>query len=156
MRSEEGVLSLPLRLAVSMLVVSLALPLCLQSLSDGGRELARAAAVRISEEISKVAEEVSYRPLGESRVLRIAEEMRTLGKSISIVAGNLLGEENYSSVICSDPSGWQHIAPVDLPPVIVGFCSFEMQLFEIGAVPGDILISHRSHPCGEIVQMGFV
>jgi len=154
--SEEGVMSLPLRLAVSMIVVSLALPLCLQSISDGGRELSRTAAMRVSEEISRAAGEVSSKPVGESRVIRTGEDIRALGQSVTIIVGRLLGEGGFDSIRCADSYGWTRLVRVDLSPEIVGFCSFDLQPVIIGAGSGDILISHGRHPCGDIVQIGFV
>lgn len=155
MLSEEGVISLPLRLAVSMLIVSLALPVCIQSLSDGERELARDAAVRMSEEISRAAEEVSSKPVGESRLITF-RDFADMGRySISLTAGSFLGEEDFSRIRCDDATGWAILIQVDLSPIIVGFCSFDLRPFSLGACSGDILISHGKHPCGEIIQVGF-
>jgi len=154
LHSEDAVMSLPLRLAISMLVVSIALPLCLQSLSDGGRELSRRAAMETAEEISRIAEELSSKPVGESRVLPVAAELRSVGPAVSIIVGSLLGEEGFASIRCTDATGWEVVMSVDLSPEIVGFCSYDLMPLTIGCDSGDILISHGRHPIGEVIQLG--
>jgi hypothetical protein len=156
LRSKEGVLSLPLRLAVSMLVVSLALPICIQSISDGRRELSRTSCMELSEEIARMAEEVSSKPVGESRIIELDVIEWTEGKSIRITVGCILGENNFSVIRCTDDAGWSRLVQVDLSPSIVGLCSFDLRPFTISGQLGDLVISHVRHSCGEIVQVGFV
>lgn len=154
MDSEEGVMSLPFRLAVSMLIVSLALPMCLQSLSDGERDVSHRLARQAAQEISRIAEELSSKPVGESRVFEVGDELSSMGTGISIVAGAFLGEESFSSIRCTDATGWAVVVPVQLSPRIAGFCSFDFMPLTIDHNTGDIIISHGRHAGGEIIQLG--
>ena len=154
MDSEEGVMSLPFRLAISMLIVSLALPICLQSISDGEREVSHRLARQAAQEISRIAEELSSKPVGESRMFEVSDDLRSMGSGISIVAGSLLGEDSFSSIRCTDATGWAVVVFVQLSPQIVGFCSFDLMPLTIDRNTGDILISHGRHACGEIIQLG--
>lgn len=154
MDSEDGVMSLPFRLAISMLVVAIALPMCMQSLSDSGREVSRRAAVEAAREIAQVAEQISSRPVGESRVLWPGDDLSSVGPDISIVIGSLLGEASFAVIHCTDSTGWNVTVPVNLSPQIVGFCSFDLMPMTIGCDSGNLLISHCQHPIGELIQLG--
>lgn len=151
---EDAVTSLPLRLAVSMLVVSIAVPICMQSLSDGEREISHRSAMEIAQEISGIAEELSSKPVGESRILHIGDDLRAIGPVVSILVGSLLGNESYASIQCIDASGWRMVIAVELSPVIVGLCSFDCMPLTIGCDSGNLLISHVNHAAGEIIQAG--
>lgn len=154
MDSEEGAMSLPFRLAVSMLVVSLALPICMQSISDGERAVSRRVALLTAQEISRLAEELSSRPVGESRVMEVADDLRSMDFSILIVAGSTLGEDNFPILCCSDGTGWSIVMQVYFPPTIIGFCSFDFMPCTIDCNTGDLVISHGMHSLGEIIQLG--
>jgi len=147
-------LSLPFRIAVSMLVVSLAIPLCVQSLCDGNMEVSRRVATEIAQEISNTARELSLRPVGESRLMSIGDCLSQLDPGMSVVVGSLLGEDNYSIIRCSDGRGWSRVVSVDLSPLVKGFCSPGSIPLTIGRDSGDLLISHSRNQIGEIIQIG--
>jgi hypothetical protein len=147
-------LSLPFRIAVSMLVVSLAIPICVQSLCDGDLDISRKVATQIAQEISNTAREISLRPVGESRLMSLGDYLSQLDPGISLVIGSLLGEGNYSIIRCSDGRGWSRIVPVDLPPLVKGFCSSDSAALTIGRDSGNLLISHSRNQIGEIIQIG--
>jgi hypothetical protein len=151
--SEEGVLSLPFRLAISMLVVAIALPICMKSLTDGNAELSRNAAVDIAEDLAKAISEVSSRPIGESRVLRIEEDLRLIGSGTSIEVGDFLGGRNFSAIRCSDAMGWSNILQIVLPNGIDGVCSPRYLPVLIGPCSGDIAISHRGSQFEDIIVL---
>lgn len=147
-------LSLPFRIVISMLVVSLAIPMCVQSITDGNQDISRKVAVEIAQEISNTAREISFRPVGESRLISLGDYLSQLDSSISVVIGSLLGEDNFSFIRCSDGRGWSRIVLVDLPPLVRGFCSADSSPLTIGKDSGDLLISHMRNQIGEIIQIG--
>jgi len=151
--SEEGVLSLPFRLAISMLVVAIALPICMKSLTDGNAELSRNAAVDIADDLAKVISEVSSRPFGESRVLRIEENLRSIGPGISIEVGDFLGGRNFSAIRCSDDTGWSKILQIALPNNIDGVCSSCYLPVVIDSGSGDIAVAHRGSQFEDIIVL---
>ena len=151
--SEEGVLSLPFRLAISMLVVAIALPICMKSLTDGNAELSRNAAVDIADNLAKTISEMSSRPIGESRVLRIEEDLRLIGQGTSIEVGDFLGGRNFSAIHCSDATGWSKILQIVLPNDIDGVCSSCYLPVVIGPYSGDIAISHRGSQFEDIIVL---
>ena len=153
MISEEGVLSLPFRLAVSMLVVAIALPICMKSLTDGNAELSRNAAVDIADDLSKMISKVSSRPIGESRVLRIEENLRLIGPGTSIEVGDFLGGRNFSVIRCSDATGWSKILQIVLPISIDGVCSSCYLPVVIGPGSGDIAVAHRGSQFEDIIVL---
>lgn len=148
---DEGVLSLPLRLAVSMLVVAIALPLCMKSIADGSVELSRNAAVDIADDLAKTISEVSSRPIGESRFLRIEENLRLLGPGASIEVGDFLGGRNFSTIRCSDSTGWCKVLHVELPICIDAVCSACYLPVVIGAGSGDVTVAHRGSQFEDII-----
>lgn len=153
MISEEGVLSLPFRLAISMLVVAIALPICMKSFTDGNAELSRNAAVDIANDIAKAISEVSSRPFGESRVLRIEENLRSIGQGTSIEVGDFLGGRNFSAIRCSDATGWSKILRIVLPINIDGVCSSSYLPVIIGPGSGDIAVAHRGSQFEDIIVL---
>lgn len=148
---EEGVLSLPFRLGISMLVIAVAMPICLQSLADGRSELSRDAAVGIAARIADAVSEVAHRSIGESRVLRIGESLLDIGKGTSIVIGDLFGGKNYSLIRCSDDSGWSRIVPIDLPQDTDAVCSSLYLPLTLSSTPTDIEISHRGSQSEDVI-----
>lgn len=153
MVSDEGVLSLPFRLAISMLVVAIALPICVKSLTDGNAELSRDAAVDIAGDLAKTISEVSSRPVGESRALKIRENLRLLEPGTSIEVGDFLGGRNFSFIKCSDASGWSRISQIALPIKIDGVCSSDYLPVIIGPDSGDFAIVHRGFPIEDIIVL---
>jgi hypothetical protein len=151
--SEEGILSLPFRLAISMLVVAIALPICMKSLTDGKVELSRNAAVDIADHLSKLISEVSSRPFGESRVLRIAENLRSIDPGTSIEVGDFLGGRNFSAIRCSDATGWYKVLQITLPNNIDGVCSSFYLPVVIGPGSGDIAVAHRGSQFEDIIML---
>lgn len=143
MNSDQGVVSLPFKLAISMLVISLAVPLCLQSLNDTNALLGRNAAVGIAERISRTVSELSMRPAGESRLLMIGDGLHGIGPGMSIVVGDVFDGENFSMIRCKDPSGWTKTIAIDLSPEIRGLCSGEFLPLSLDRYSGDILIAHK-------------
>jgi len=148
---DEGVLSLPFRLAVSMLVVAIALPMCVRSLADGSAELSRNATVDIADGLAKTISEVSSRPIGESRFLRIEESLRLLDPGASIEVGDFLGGRNFSVIRCSDLTGWSKVLQMDLPVSIDAVCSSCYLPVVIGAGSGDITITHKGSQFEDII-----
>jgi hypothetical protein len=151
--SEEGVLSLPFRLAISMLVVAIALPICMKSLTDGNTDLSRNAAVDIAGDLAKAISEVSSRPIGESRVLRVEESLRSVGPGTSIEVGDFLGGRNFSVIRCSDASGWFVILQMILPVNIDGVCSSCYLPVVISPGSSDITVAHRGSQFEDIIVL---
>jgi hypothetical protein len=151
--SEEGVLSLPFRLAISMLVVAIALPICMKSLTDGNAELSRNAAVDIAGDLAKTISEVSSRPIGESRILRIEEGLRLIGSGTSIEVGDFLGGRNFSAIRCSDATGWSKTLQIILPISIDGVCSPCYLPVVIGPDSSDITVAHRGSQFEDIIVL---
>lgn len=153
MISEEAVLSLPFRLTISMLVVAIALPMCMKSLEDGGSELSRNAAVDIAGDLSRAISEVSSRPIGESRILRIEERLRLFDPGTSIEVGDFPGGRNFSTIRCSDTTGWFRILHIILPTDIDGVCSPYFVPVTIEPDFGDIAISHGGTQSENIILL---
>jgi hypothetical protein len=151
--SEEGVLSLPFRLAISMLVVAIALPICMKSLTDGNVELSRNAAVNIADDLAKTISEVSSRPIGESRVLRIEENLRLIDPWTSIEVGDFLGGRNFSAIRCSDAAGWTKTLQITLPINIDGVCSSHYLPVVIDSSSRDIAVAHRGSQSEDIIVL---
>jgi hypothetical protein len=149
--SDEGALSLPFRLAVSMLVVAIALPMCMRSLSDGKAELSRNAAIDIADDLANTISEVSSRPIGESRILRIGEDLRLLGSGASIEVGDFLGGRNFTVIRCSDSTGWTRVLQMDLPVGIDAVCSSCYLPFVMGSGSGDVTVAHRGSQFEDII-----
>lgn len=153
MISEEGVLSLPFRLAISMLVVAIALPICMKSLSDGNAELSRNVAVDIADDLAEVISEVSSRPFDESRLLRIGESLTSMSPGTSIQVGDFLGGRNFSAIRCSDATGWSRVVQIVLPINIDGVCSSCYLPVSIGPCSGDFTVAHRGSQFEDIIVL---
>lgn len=153
MISEEGVLSLPFRLAISMLVIAIAMPICMKSLADGGAEISRNAALDIAGDIARAISEVSSRPIGESRVLRIGEDIRLMNPGTSIEVGDFLGGRNFSVIRCSDSSGWSETQTMVLPIDIDGVCSPSYLPVKLSSGCGDIAVAHRGSHFEDIIML---
>jgi len=140
-RNREGVLSLPFRLSITVIVIALVLPICIQCISSESEELSRRAAITIAERIAQTASELSNRPSCESRLMKIEKHLHMLTTKMYIVAGAMPGDQNSSLIRCYGNNGWKTTLHADLGLKIEGICSSNCSSFIITRNSGDLVMS---------------
>jgi len=156
LRSDEAVLSIPFRLAISIAVLSLVMPLCITCIETGNSELSRKAAFEICQRIGTEIEIVSIGGIGESRNLDISDRVGLLGSDIEIVVGDYPAGSNSSMISCSDSKGWKRAIRLDIGTAIIGVCSPALSPVTITRNSASICVSHTIIENMNLVIVGAV
>lgn len=143
MLSNEAVLSIPFRLAISVVVLSLAMPICLNCMDTGEIELSRKAAFEICMRIKDGIELVATGGIGGSRVIELADKGALLRSGTEITVGDFPAGPNSSMIRCSDSGGWSRAIQINIDSGIAGVCSPILSPIKIDRHSRLILISHE-------------
>lgn len=143
MFSDEGVLSIPFRLAISVVVFSLAMPMCLSCIESGNIDLSRKAALEISQKVARVIETVSEGGIGEMRIVHIGDQISLLRQDVKIVIGDYPAGPNSALILCSDSKNWKRTVHLNLDRSITGVCSPELSPFVIARTSVSLTVSHQ-------------
>ncbi|MDH4122719.1 MAG: hypothetical protein OEV21_01330 [Thermoplasmata archaeon] len=153
MFSDQAVISIPYRLAISGLIISLTIPICLQSIAQIDAEMSRLIAQEIASDVKKAIETASYRYPGESRLLSIGSRLNLLNIGLKIIIGDRPGGENSHIITCRDGTGWQSTALVELGGSVAGICSphYSSVILEKGS--RDVLVEHSLTKFGDMIMV---
>jgi len=140
--SSDGALSIPFRLAISAVVLSMTMPICIDAIADEKDRLSENASIYIAEKIARTASDLSFRPVGESREIRIEKHLALVDSDILIIVGDIPGERNSSVVRCIGNDGWKRIISPRLGAGIQGICSRNGGSFIIHEGSHDLRMEH--------------
>jgi len=140
-RSSGGITSIPFRLAISVIILSLVMPICAECLVNGTHEISRMAAISISEDISRAAVELANGRLGESRSIGISDRVDLLDFHTTIRVGDNPAGRYGTTIICSDKTGWTFTITMRVEDELECVCSDELNTFEIVNGCGDLILT---------------
>ena len=143
MLSNDGVLSIPFRLGISIVVLSLVMPVCVSCMDSGNTELSRMAALEICKKLAYAMEIVSQGGIGEMRVVDISNRIGLLRPDVEITVGDYPAGPNSTMIICSDSKNWKRVLNLDIDRSIVGICSPTLSPLTVTRQSATITVSHK-------------
>lgn len=154
MLSDSGVLSIPFRLGISIIVLSLAMPICVNCMDSGSTELSRKAALEICQKLACTIEIVSRGGIGEMRIVDISERVGMLRPDVEISVGDFPSGHNSTMIFCSDSKNWRRGFHLDIGSSIDGVCSAGLSPVIITRMSTTVTISHQTIGALNLIIVG--
>jgi len=141
--SDSGVMSIPFRLSISVIVLSLSVPICVNCIDSNNLQLSEKIAFSITQNLADTLAEISSKGFGESRIYDISRETKLLDPRVEIIVGDYPAGHFSSIIRCSGPGNWNRSVHIELGIGTVGISSADMSPFIVSKNTGRIRISHE-------------